>query len=273
MSHFLDETPEVPKIPSGPTHGDLTATRFRDHRYSAECFAHAPEIPLLPPARAWTWKNDLTDYKGLAREDIKQVMDQVGVDFPGHGIRLYIHPISGDTIVELSNSWNPLLNAMFYYADPTFGRVATKLAPSDLQKTRTFLSGYGKFAGYSLNYGGVAEKSLQHAMSNQLIHSPMQVNGRETIHAFGTSDFTMIIDKVCYRASQPREELPPGSETLYYGGYPCNVIPPITVTHPDFMRNVMKCRKSILAQQSPVFQHFLGAMPDGSTRILSRTLT
>jgi hypothetical protein len=205
---------------------------------------------LLPPAQARIWKNDLADYKGLTGEDIKQAMDQVGVDFPGHGIRLYIHPVSG-------------LNEMFYYADPAFGRVATKLAPSDLQMTTIFFTGYRSFAG----------DSLRHAMSNQLIHSPMQVNGRETVHDFGTSDLTIIIDKGCYRASQPREKLPPGSETLYDEVCPCNVIPPITVTHPDFMRNVVNCRKSILAQESHVFQHFLSTMLDISTRIPSGTLT
>lgn len=103
---------------------------------------------------------------------------------------------------------------------------------------------------------------LQDVMSNEPMQPPMQVNGREMIHDLGESDFTIITDKACYRAAKPYKELPPGSEDLYRGvEYPPNVIAPIRLTHPDLMRSVMKCCKSVLAQHSRVFQEFLSTMP------------
>lgn len=75
MTDFLGPPPFVPDVPRGLDPLDQTTARFLNHRYTAECFASAPEIPFLPPAEGRTWMNDQNDYISLAREDIRHVMD------------------------------------------------------------------------------------------------------------------------------------------------------------------------------------------------------
>lgn len=60
--------------------------------------------------------------------------------YPEYNIQHYVHPDSGDTIVGLSCSCNPLLNDLFYLDDAIFGRVATKLPLSDPKMMRLALS-------------------------------------------------------------------------------------------------------------------------------------
>lgn len=253
----MNEQPTIPLTTTDPSQvTDEMMDRFMNFRY--------PDANGgLQPASTRSWDQDMYTWQTEASLPLQAIMDTVDVDVPGNELRSVVHTVSGQTWFGFLKNQLLLLHNSFVFGDSTFGRVATVIPPA----------GTSIKSSFSLDAHDYVE-GLTQANRNQPAHSSAQAQGKETNRDFGASDITLILDSSAYRADKPKSSASDHDHQDYQTIYedprynPSGIQSEQQTLSAIYSRQVLKCRKSTLSEQSLVFQDFIAARPDVRTSCL-----
>jgi hypothetical protein len=266
MTDFMNAKPSLPLTATEPPQVSAEAMeRFMSYRYPDPDSADGTGFQ---PASARTWYKDIWVWPkqgSLPQREVEAIMDEAVIDNSAWGVPLWgckvmLHPVSHSIAVELPNSKNILLNHSYEFQDRAYGAVATKLEPAGT------CPGFLFYPSTRLFFN-----NLEFA-SNQPLQSWAQSKGWETVRDFGDSDITIILDSSAYRADEPHSSSSDHEHQDYEGSclsstyYDPRYNPAGTESEQGklfamFSRQVLKCKKSKLSEQSKVFQEFIAARP------------